>query len=158
MPLVLAFTLTWSGLWNCVKSFLLAFTVLTYRRFGAVQNQGHCVSSLHKSCPLFMFFPAALSWWWWQRSGWLVCLRTAREMKSHCVSVWLRKAYGDPGLLLVSSLRLVLQLKCGFFSAGDNLCLVLGVLVLTIVLSRQGAEQLAGREDWGLGKLRKQVA
>lgn len=68
-------------------------------------------------------------------------------MKSHCVSVWLRKARGDPGLLLVSSLRLVLQLKCGFFSAGDNLCLVLGVLVLTIVLSRQGAEQLAGRED-----------
>lgn len=39
-----------------------------------------------------------------------------------------------------------------FFSVGDNLGLVLGLVLLTIALSRQGAEQLAGREDPGLGK------
>ena len=55
-------------------------------------------------------------------------------------------------MLLVCSLSLTLQLKCGFFSVGDNLGLVLGVVLLTIALSRQAAEQLAGREDPGLGK------
>lgn len=55
-------------------------------------------------------------------------------------------------LLLVCSLSLVLQLRCGFFSVGDNLDLVLGVVLLTVALSRRGAEQLAGREDPGLGK------
>lgn len=103
-PFCTALLLAGSGLWSCVKSFLLTFSVLRYRRFWAVRKQGHCVSSLHKSCPLFIFPPRHWVYLhiccWWQCSGWLVCL-TAREMKSHYVSVWLRKAHGDPGLLLV---------------------------------------------------------
>lgn len=46
----------------------------------------------------------------------------------------------------------MLQLKCGVFSVGNNLGFVWGVVLLTVALSRQGAEQLAGREDPGLGK------
>jgi len=40
----------------------------------------------------------------------------------------------------------------GGCSAGDNLGLILGVVLLTIALSRRGVEQLAGGEDPGLGK------
>lgn len=86
----------------------------------------------------------------WQCHGWWVCL-TAREMKSPFRVT--QKSPWRSWIALDLLTDACATIKCGFFSAGDNLCLVLGVFVLTIALSRQGAEQLAGREEWGLGKL-----
>lgn len=139
-----------AGSENCVESFLLTVTVLTYRRLWAYRSRD-TVSCLHKSCPLFILPPlqwaaadgsAVGGWCAWLQGRWSPTMFQCDSEKPMEVlgCFW----FAHWGLCYS---------KVWLFPAGDNLCLVLGVFVLTIALSRQGEEQLAGREDWGLGKL-----